>query len=134
MKKCNHCKKNLTYDKFSKTNLTKVSSRCKKCQSKYSKEHYRNNKEKYNLKSNKRNEKFNDLIVSTKNIPCMDCGKSYPSYVMDFDHRDPSKKLFHVARGRALGKSLLQVKEEINKCDIVCSNCHRERTYGVVNR
>lgn len=57
----------------------------------------------------------------------MDCGVKYPPYVMDFDHRDPSEKLLNVSKvGRYGIQSLL---DEIEKCDVVCSNCHRERTH-----
>jgi hypothetical protein len=47
--------------------------------------------------------------------------------MMDFDHRDPSTKGFTVSRmvGRATIEAILA---EIAKCDIVCANCHRERT------
>lgn len=60
----------------------------------------------------------------------MDCGVSYPSYVMDFDHRDPSLKKFEL--GDALSKvySIQLVLDEIAKCDVVCANCHRIRTYA----
>lgn len=58
----------------------------------------------------------------------MDCGISYPSYVMDFDHRDPSEKEFGLATSGAT-YALSRIKLEIEKCDIVCANCHRERTH-----
>ena len=69
-----------------------------------------------------------DLIHKLKDIPCMDCGVEYPHYVMDFDHRDPSTKFKTIAR--MVGYSLKRVQEEIDKCDVVCANCHRIRTHG----
>ena len=63
--------------------------------------------------------------------PCMDCGVQYNPWVMDFDHRDPSLKR------RELTKCLTmtQFREEVVKCDVVCANCHRERTQKqVMNR
>lgn len=62
-----------------------------------------------------------------QNTPCSDCGVNYPYYIMDFDH----------VRGEKLGNvaDLIRVKgrnkvfEEIDKCELVCSNCHRQRTY-----
>jgi len=66
-----------------------------------------------------------EYIDAAKDFPCMDCGISYPSYVMDFDHRDPKTKKINVGRAR----SLKAAKEEIAKCDLVCANCHRERTW-----
>ena len=54
---------------------------------------------------------------------CADCKRNYPPYVMDFDHLRDKK--------RAVSKcsSMTSVRAEIVKCDIVCSNCHRERTH-----
>lgn len=58
----------------------------------------------------------------------MDCGQRFPPYVMDFDHRDPGKKVGNVA-SMAVGSSVERLMEEIEKCDIVCANCHRIRTF-----
>ena len=68
------------------------------------------------------------LLEQLRDVPCADCGIRFPSYVMQFDHRDPSQKKYVVTRmvGRAGRKTILA---EAAKCDIVCSNCHRERTY-----
>lgn len=60
--------------------------------------------------------------------PCMDCGKTYPHYVMDFDHVR-GKKSANVADMVKNCVSLSKLKLEIEKCDIVCSNCHRTRTW-----
>lgn len=74
-----------------------------------------------------RNKKYVDDLRSA--TPCTDCGNSYPPYVMDFDHLDGEEKFRNVADmvGRAVSLELLQL--EIAKCEIVCANCHRERTY-----
>jgi hypothetical protein len=66
-----------------------------------------------------------EFIKNSKDKPCMDCGIKYPYYVMDFDHRKDKK--FNI--GRAREHNINKVKEEITKCDVVCANCHRERTY-----
>ena len=68
------------------------------------------------------------LVDSAKDVPCMDCGVRYPPYVMDFDHRDPSVKFLGV--GMMTHRSPAKIIEEIAKCDVVCSNCHRIRTHG----
>lgn len=60
--------------------------------------------------------------------PCADCGKYYPSFVMDFDHKE--NKEFLISRAVSSGTHTLEkIKKEIEKCDIVCSNCHRIRTF-----
>lgn len=68
------------------------------------------------------------LVHAAKAQPCADCGVRYPSYVMDLDHRDRSSKTRHVSAIVTSG-SYQAVKDEIAKCDAVCSNCHRIRTH-----
>jgi hypothetical protein len=70
-----------------------------------------------------------EFLLKAKDKPCMDCHKSYPYYVMDFDHREPSKKLRAIAQMVGLTYSFETFKKEIAKCDLVCSNCHRIRTH-----
>ncbi len=53
--------------------------------------------------------------------PCVVCGEDrVPTLV--FHHRDPSTKLFSVSQyGR---RPLFKIQEEIDKCDVLCANCH----------
>ncbi len=69
------------------------------------------------------------LLDRLKGVPCDDCGGEYPAWAMDFDHRDPSNKRYTVSRmvGRA---GVARIMAEVAKCDIVCANCHRARTYA----
>ena len=67
-------------------------------------------------------------IHAAKAHPCMDCGLRYPPYVMDFDHRDPTTKHRQVSEMSTW--SLESIQTEIDKCDLVCANCHRERTWA----
>lgn len=69
-----------------------------------------------------------DWLRDLRRVPCMDCGKTFEPHVMDFDHRDRSTKLFNVA-GRRFLRPRVTVAEEVAKCDIVCANCHRMRTF-----
>lgn len=57
----------------------------------------------------------------------MDCGQTFPMCVMDFDHRDPSLKCFGI--GQYKEGSVTKLLAEIAKCDVVCANCHRIRTF-----
>lgn len=71
------------------------------------------------------------ILHEHKNVPCADCGVRYPPYVMDFDHRDGSTKVDNV--GSLVGRvNVSKLLAEIEKCDVVCANCHRERTYGEI--
>ena len=59
---------------------------------------------------------------------CMDCGL-HPDHlqVLEFDHRPDEDKKFHISDGMISG-SMEDLIAEINKCDVVCANCHRVRT------
>lgn len=67
------------------------------------------------------------IIDQAKDKPCADCGSIFPPYVMDFDHMRGSKKVANIAS--MTGWSIEAIKKEIDKCDVVCSNCHRIRTH-----
>ena len=64
--------------------------------------------------------------VKEKN-PCMDCKISYPYYMMDFDHVRGKKQANVAELINTLSKK--RIDAEIAKCEVVCSNCHRARTY-----
>lgn len=58
---------------------------------------------------------------------CDDCGEHFPAVCVDFDHRNPETKVSNVSR--LLSCSWETLEKEIAKCDIVCANCHRLRTF-----
>lgn len=70
-----------------------------------------------------------EVLNGLKSVPCKDCGQTYPPYVMDFDHVHGEKR-FGISDAIMLNLEDLLV--EIEKCDVVCANCHRERTHGSV--
>jgi hypothetical protein len=92
----------------------------------YQKRHYAANREKYVLKAGKWKRKRFKLIQDLKKRPCGDCGIEYPPYVMQFDHK--RDKLFSIST-YASRYSLERVLAEIEKCDVVCANCHAIRTH-----
>ena len=70
-----------------------------------------------------------EFLRDLRRRPCQECGGTFPPWVMDFDHRDPTEKCFNVTNSRAMLMSRPRLLEEIAKCDIVCANCHAARTY-----
>lgn len=69
-------------------------------------------------------------IEKLKEAPCTDCKKTYPHYVMEFDHvpeRGKKKYCLYAGAGTNINSPIFI--KELNKCDIVCSNCHAIRTY-----
>lgn len=98
------------------------------------KRYYLRNKKLYIDKNARRRKELINFVISFKQKPCMDCGVKYPHYVMDFDHRNGEIKLAGINQMiNYHSYSKDKILEEIKKCDLVCSNCHRIRTYcGVV--
>ena len=73
--------------------------------------------------------KMRTLIQESKtSVPCMDCGNSYPYFIMEFDHRPDEIKLYTISDVNTI-PSMDALKTEMAKCDIVCSNCHKYRTW-----
>lgn len=68
-----------------------------------------------------------DLLLALRDRPCHDCLSRLPPFVMQFDHRDPATKSFLVCQTWLSSES--RILSEAAKCDIVCPNCHRDRTY-----
>jgi len=63
---------------------------------------------------------------------CSDCRNHFPHYVLEFDHRPEFKKIDNVYRVlRNYGETAAW--DEVKKCDVVCANCHKIRTYTRIN-
>jgi hypothetical protein len=106
-------------------------SYCKICRKKYMRKHYQQNKQYYIDKAAESKRVLQDEVRKLKSdTPCIDCKQIYPYYVMDFDHK--RDKLDSVSRMTNSGLRK-KVYEEIEKCDLVCANCHRIRTFDRLN-
>lgn len=66
-------------------------------------------------------------ITQAKATPCKDCGGSFTAPIMEFDHLH--NKTRNVSEMVNAAVSLHTLKEEIAKCEVVCANCHRIRTF-----
>lgn len=60
--------------------------------------------------------------------PCQTCGES-DWRCLDFHHRDPNTKTSGLNRVARKTSSMKKVLEEIEKCDVLCANCHRKVTW-----
>jgi hypothetical protein len=74
---------------------------------------------------NRSTHKKTQFLAELKDRPCLDCGGKFPPECMDFDHVR-GEKLFGVGTG--VTKGYATILAEIEKCEIVCANCHRIRT------
>ena len=131
MKRCSRCQLLLPVANFSVNRAKKdgLQDNCRECQRQYLRDHYTKNVAYYVAKAKAQKAKqYSDMrlmLKAMKSAPCEDCGRSYPYWVMDFDHVTGTKN-FGIAR--ALRTHLEDILAETKKCQIVCANCHRERT------
>lgn len=58
--------------------------------------------------------------------PCVDCGET-DVLVLEFDHKDPGTKTYSISDLIRRASALTRIKNEIDKCDVRCANCHRRR-------
>jgi hypothetical protein len=98
---------------------------CKECHRIYVNNHYKNNKKQYIDRNNRRQNEAKKYITDfKKNSVCAICGEKR-WWVLDFHHNED--KLNNV--GHLTSWGINKVKEEIEKCMVLCSNCHRDLHY-----
>lgn len=74
--------------------------------------------------------KNRDIVRSLKvKRGCADCGYNTSFVALEFDHLDGRKSDEHTV-ARLMGKSINRIMTEIGKCEVVCANCHRIRTFN----
>jgi arsenate reductase-like glutaredoxin family protein len=74
--------------------------------------------------------KINNFIQHYKSAnPCVDCGHKFNYYSMQFDHLPQYTKKFTIAKWYDHTFDIKEVMAEMKKCDLVCGNCHTERSH-----
>lgn len=91
----------------------RLTSHCKKCFNKYCSNRWKERKRK---------------IVEEKGSICADCKCQYHYSVYEFHHLDPSQKEFSWSKAKTLTEE--KMKKELDKCIMLCANCHRLRHWG----
>lgn len=136
MKTCSICKRGLSLELFGKNKATKdgLNYSCKECtNARMREQHHKRSQDPEKLK--KHNERIRSRAQYRKSYivhrvfggHCYDCGESYPDCVFDFHHEgdekshNPSKLIGRNQMGDAL--------KELEKCVMLCSNCHRMRHF-----
>lgn len=85
-------------------------------------------KEKYHQRSQKRRTEVRAILARIKEESgCVDCKIKYPFYVLEFDHTQDNKEA-NIA-WMATFASIEDILKETAKCEVVCANCHKARTY-----
>lgn len=110
-KLCKLCNKiKLVEEFYRRRTKTGISSYCKKC---------------HQIQSIKRQYKFKQMCVEYKGGKCVKCGYSNSQSALDFHHRNASEKSFCISHAKKWTFDE-RVKDELDKCDLLCANCHRE--------
>jgi 5-methylcytosine-specific restriction endonuclease McrA len=132
-KVCVSCKDKLptTLEFFNKKSSSNdnLQNVCKSCNTKSSKKHYENNKEKIKQRTRDRVRRIKPLaqqiVLRALKKGCVDCGEK-DIIVLEFDHQGDKK--YEISRMVNEALSLDKLEEEISKCVIRCANCHRRKT------
>jgi hypothetical protein len=130
MKNCRVCKQDKELDQFSvnKNKKDLLNYECKECQKEYFKEYYKNNKTKCIERAKKI--KYNQLIIISQlkvEKGCYKCGYNKHSAALHFHHINKNDKKFEISSNIHLPLNLIQ--EEIEKCKVICANCHAEEHF-----
>lgn len=129
-KTCSLCKTEKHIDQFALRNREQgtYQSWCKPCKQAYESDYYRKSssrKEQIKQQNAVAIERTKAYILTRKEGGCVDCGELDP-IVLDFDHIGDDKT-YDIGNMRGWG--IEKIKKEIDKCEVVCSNCHRRRTH-----
>jgi len=92
---------------------------------------YRDRRE-YIIKAvQRRREKVRLMAIDHKGGRCQICGYSRCVEALEFHHPDPTKKDFGISK-KGYTRSWEKVKQEVDKCILLCANCHREFHAGML--
>jgi hypothetical protein len=131
-RRCSACGENKPLNQFKIKSVyadrTIYQAYCIPCQREYRRRHYHSQKEQYYLRNRERERRIVEMAEEAKARPCADCGVQYPPWKMDFDHVSGTK-VMGISQLVRLKKSIRLLRAAIAKCEVVCANCHRDRTH-----
>lgn len=135
--KCTKCEIDKEDSDFTKRKSGSLYAWCKICHAKHKKETREKNLKRSNervqeLRAIKRKERQEYVFNYLLNHPCVKCGEADP-VVLEFDHRDPTTKAYNISNLVSYALSFETLTTELNKCDVLCANCHRRKTASQFN-
>jgi hypothetical protein len=95
---------------------------------KYNRAYYERNREQLLERQAEKNRRFAEnrrkwLVDYKKTLKCTRCGENHPATLI-FHHRDSSEKSFEIGNALKLGVGIKRLLAEIEKCEVICANCH----------
>ena len=100
----------------------------------YQKEWYQQHKEQVIARRKKRQLEIRNWFMRYKStLSCIDCGISHPA-VLQFHHRNRADKSFNISDVARKASSVKQITNEIQKCDVLCVNCHAKRHWREIHK
>lgn len=78
----------------------------------------------------KRRDKVKEMAIEYKGNKCQLCGYDRCKDALEFHHLDPNEKDFGIS-AKGYTRAWEKVQEELDKCILVCANCHREIHAGI---
>lgn len=100
----------------------------------YLQKHYQENKAaKQAYTRGRKREMYYKIFCHRYQLRCVRCGES-DYRVLDYDHIDPSTKVDSISGLISRGSAWWRVEEELEKCQVLCSNCHRIKTFEDTSR
>lgn len=129
-KACPKCGMVLGKEAFTPTNWKRNGKYCKPCVNAYYRGRRRERGPGYSTKFVKRRrEALTDMVMEYKTERgCIFCGERHPA-ALDLHHRDPKSKIMHIRGMVDRTRPVAVIRAEMEKCDVVCSNCHRKLHY-----
>lgn len=126
MKICNKCSIEKPFTEFHKRGKG-YQSVCKQCKAVYSKSYYTDNAESCKASRKRVAQEYLKWYADLKRSPCTDCGIEYDPVCMQWDHLPEYEKVASLGTLLSLHNKA-KILEEIQKCELVCANCHCLRT------
>ena len=128
-RKCKWCKIKKPIERFYHdcSNKEGIGYSCKQCAKEYQRRYNRANRAKITDASRMKRRRIKETLVSENGGKCFFCGYNRYIGALEFHHKDPSQKDFHISQ-----TGINKAREESKKCVLVCSNCHMELHANVI--
>jgi hypothetical protein len=134
-KRCDHCKqeKDITEFNWKFKALGVRHDTCRECMKWFVKRYFQGSGREKHLEDVKERKKAARIFAREyvwdylTTHPCVQCGEADPR-VLEFHHRNDSEKDDTISHMVGEGLSAERIQRELDKCDVLCANCHRKLT------